>query len=197
MPVPALFAFLTGLLVSAAYSAFIVVFWGLVYIIGCIIIVVQSPKICKGIFAGSCGLGSMVGGALTAVTSAAMGMTRLGAATGLLGSGAIGQAVSAALDVPLPGGNAAGSHRAPKPSGTESSAAVTGEQGSKPPPASMEAILATGTPTENSQASGAVSRNLTGRERRSAPASARPPAGTILGVDGQPMDVSKPGANDP
>jgi hypothetical protein len=156
---PAVFAFLTGLLVSAAYSAFIVVFWGLVYIIGCIIIVVQSPKICKGIFAGSCGLGSMVGGALTAVTSAAMGMTRLGTATGLLGSGTVGQAVSAALDVPLPGGNAVGSHRAPKPAGAESSAA-TSEQGSKPPPASMEAILATSVPATNNHATGGVSRLL-------------------------------------
>src|ERR1039458_7886501 len=94
-------AFLTGMLVSAVYPAAVVIFWGLVYMIGCILIVVKSPKICKGIFAGSCGLGAMVGGALTSVTAAAMGMGKLGVAIGAFGSGKIGQAASAVFAVPV------------------------------------------------------------------------------------------------
>jgi hypothetical protein len=156
LPFPVI-AFLTGTLVSAAYSALIVIFWGLVYVIGCIIIVVHSPKICKGIFAGSCSLGLMVGGALTAVTSAAMGIGRVGAATGAFGSGKIGQAASTVFDVPLPGGDAA---RPNKRADVESAADGASQPGSRPPPASMEAILATGAPTTGHHAMGAASRLL-------------------------------------
>jgi hypothetical protein len=146
-------AFLTGMLVSAVYSAAIVIFWGLVYMIGCVLIVVKSPKICKGIFAGSCGLGAMVGGALTSVTAAAMGMGKLGVATGVFGSGKVGQAASVAFDAPLPGGAAARS-------GPASTSGGTSQPGSQPTPASMEAILATRAPIATYQATGSVSRNL-------------------------------------
>jgi hypothetical protein len=154
-------AFLTGMLVSVVYSAAIVIFWGLVYMIGCILIVVKSPKICKGIFAGSCGLGAMVGGALTSVTAAAMGMGKLGVATGAFGSGKVGQAASVAFDVPLPGGTAAKkSASKTDSSGTESAFGGASRSGSQPPPASMEAILATNAPTTNHQATGGVSSRL-------------------------------------
>jgi hypothetical protein len=160
LPFPVM-AFFTGMLVSAVYSAAIVIFWGLVYMIGCILIVVKSPKICKGIFAGSCGLGAMVGGALTAVTAAAMGMGKLGVATGAFGSGKFGQAASAAFDVPLPGGAAAKkSASIANSSGTESTSGGAGQSRSQPPPASMEAILATGAPNTNYQSIGAVSSRL-------------------------------------
>jgi len=170
-------AFLTGMLVSAVYSAAIVIFWGLVYMIGCILIVVKSPKICKGIFAGSCGLGAMVGGALTSVTAAAMGMGKLGVATGAFGSGKVGQAASAAFDVPLSGGAAAGTR---KRADTESTVGAS-QSDSKQPPASMEAILATSAPATNHRATGGVSQSVMRRK------SNHPPAGTILGADSQPM----------
>jgi hypothetical protein len=154
-------AFLTGMLVSAVYSAAVVIFWGLVYMIGCILIVVKSPKICKGIFAGACGLGAMVGGALTSVTAAAMGMGKLGVATGAFGAGKVGQAASAAFDVPLPGGAATKKSTAKSgSSGTGSSSGDASRPGSQPPPASMEAILATGTPNTSHRATGGVSSRL-------------------------------------
>jgi hypothetical protein len=160
LPFPVM-AFLTGMLVSAVYSAAIVIFWGLVYMIGCILIVVKSPKICKGIFAGSCGLGAMVGGALTSVTAAAMGMGKLGVATGAFGSGKVGQAASAAFDVPLPGGAAAKKSASKSDSsGMGSSSGDASQPGSQPPPASMEAILATGVPNTNYHSVGAVSSRL-------------------------------------
>jgi hypothetical protein len=160
LPFP-VFAFLTGMLVSAVYSAAIVIFWGLVYMIGCILIVVKSPKICKGIFAGSCGLGAMVGGALMSVTAAAMGMGKLGVATGAFGSGKVGQAASAAFDVPLPGGAAVKKSASKSDSsGTGSSSGDASQSGSQPPPASMEAILATGAPATNHRATGGVSKRL-------------------------------------
>jgi hypothetical protein len=167
LPFPVM-AFLTGMLVSAVYSAAIVIFWGLMYMIGCILIVVKSPKICKGIFAGSCGLGAMVGGALTSVTAAAMGMGKLGVATGAFGSGKVGQAASAAFDVPLPGG-AATKKSASKSdsSGTGSSSGDASPSGSQPPSASMEAILATGAPVSHHQATGSVSRGLAKRRFKS------------------------------
>jgi hypothetical protein len=154
-------AFLTGMLVSAVYSASIVIFWALVYMIGCILIVVKSPKICKGIFAGSCGLGAMVGGALTSVTAAAMGMGKLGVATGAFGSGKVGQAASAAFDVPLPGGAATKkSTSTSSSSGPESASGGASQPGSKQPPASMEAILATNAPATNHSSTGGVSSRL-------------------------------------
>ncbi len=148
-------AFLTGMLVSSVYSAAIVIFWGVVYMIGCVLIVVKSPKICKGIFAGSCGLGAMVGGALTSVAAAAMGMGKLGVATGAFGSGKFGQAASAAFDVPLPGGTAA-----KKSTSTSNPSGGASQSGSQPPPASMEAILATSAPVANHRATGGVSKRL-------------------------------------
>jgi hypothetical protein len=157
LPFPVI-AFLTGMLVSAAYSAAVVIFWGLVYMIGCILIVVKSPKICKGIFAGSCGLGAMVGGALTSVTAAAMGMGKLGVATGAFGSGKFGQAASAAFDVPLPGGAATKS----APASTSGGAS---QPGSQKPPASMEAILATNAPSTNHRSTGGVSACLRSRSK--------------------------------
>jgi hypothetical protein len=160
LPFPVI-AFLSGVLVSAVYSAAIVIFWGLVYMIGCILIVIKSPKICKGIFAGSCGLGAMVGAALTSVTAAAMGMGRLGVATGAFGSGKIGQAASATFDVPLPKSDAAKkTGSTSNSSGTESASGDASQSGSKLPPASMEAILATRAPIATHQATGSVSRNL-------------------------------------
>jgi hypothetical protein len=160
LPFPVI-AFLTGMLVSAVYSAAIVIFWGLVYMIGCILIVVKSPKICKGIFAGSCGLGAMVGGALTSVTAAAMGMGKLGVATGAFGAGKVGQAASAAFDVPLPGGAATKkSTSKSNSSGTESSSGDANQSGSQLPLASMEAILATGVPNTNYHSVGVVSSRL-------------------------------------
>jgi hypothetical protein len=153
MPPFPIIAFLTGMLVSAVYPAAIVIFWGLVYVTGCIIIVVKSPKICKGIFAGSCSLGLLVGGALTAVTSAAMGLGRVGAATGAFGAGTLGQAASTIFDVPLPGSDAAGP-------GKQAGTGGASQPGSKPRPASMEAILATGAPTTGHQAMGGASRLL-------------------------------------
>jgi hypothetical protein len=159
LPFPVI-AFLTGMLVSAVYSAFLVIFWGLVYVIGCIIIVIKSPKICKGIFAGSCNLSLMVGGALTAVTSAAMGLGKFGAATGAFGSGKIGQAASTVFDVPLPGGGAARPRPTPKKSSTESISGDDSRSGPKQPPASMEAILATSAPSTSHQATGGVSKRL-------------------------------------
>jgi hypothetical protein len=149
------------MLVSAVYSAAVVIFWGLVYMIGCILIVVKSPKICKGIFAGSCNLGLMVGGALTSVAAAAMGIGKLGVATGAFGSGKIGQAASVAFDVALPGGHAAKkSASGSNPSGTESASGGASQAGSQQPPASMEAILATNAPTTNHQMPGRVSQRL-------------------------------------
>jgi hypothetical protein len=168
MIIPPVFAVLNGMLVSAAYSALTVVFWGLVYVIGCVLIVVMSPKICKGIFAGSCGLGSLVGNGLTAVTSAALGAAKFGAATGLLGSGNMGQAASTVLDIPLPGGAAAGSGRAPKTSGAESAGGAH-QQASRQSSASMEAILATGVPAANHRATGGVSRLLKRRAKTTNP----------------------------
>jgi hypothetical protein len=163
LPFPVI-AFLTGMLVSAVYSAAVVIFWGLVYMIGCILIVVKSPKMCKGIFAGSFGLGAMVGGALTSVTAAAMGMGKLGVATGAFGSGKIGQAASVAFDVPLPGGDPARPRPAPKrPPGIESVASGDSQSGSQQPPASMEAILATGAPAATHHVAGAVSQRLARR----------------------------------
>jgi hypothetical protein len=153
-------AFLTGMLVSAVYSASVVIFWGLVYMIGCILIVIKSPKICKGIFAGSCGLGAMVGGALTSVTAAAMGVGKFGVATGAFGSGKIGQAASTVFDVPLPGSEATRPRPAPKRPGTEAVAGGISQPGSNQSPASMEAILATGAPTTNRQPLGGVSKRL-------------------------------------
>ncbi|HWZ95599.1 MAG TPA: hypothetical protein VNW30_10430 [Opitutaceae bacterium] len=158
-PLPVI-AFLTGMLVAAAYSALVVIFWGVVYIIGCVLIVVKSPKICKGIFAGSCNLGLMVGGALTAVTSAAMGMGKLGVAMGAFGAGRIGQAASTVFDVPLPGGGAAKPKPLPKRPGDEPASGGASQPGMGQPPASMEAILATGGPTTNHQAMGGVLRRL-------------------------------------
>jgi hypothetical protein len=158
-------ALLTGMLVSAVYSAAVVIFWGLVYMIGCILIVVKSPKICKGIFAGSCGLGTMVGGALTSVTAAAMGMGKLGVATGAFGSGKVGQAASVAFDVPLSGSAAAKkSDSTSNSSGTDSSSGVVSRSGSQPPPASMEAILATRAPATTHQAMGGVSQRFAKRK---------------------------------
>jgi hypothetical protein len=154
LPFPVV-AFLTGMLVSAVYSAAVVIFWGVAYMIGCILIVVKSPKICKGIFAGSCGLGAMVGGALTSITASAMGVGKLGVATGAFGSGKFGQAASAAFDVPLPGGAAA-----KKSASTSNLSGGASPPGSQPPPASMEAILATGAPNTNYQSMGAVSSRL-------------------------------------
>jgi hypothetical protein len=161
LPFPVM-AFLTGMLVSAVYSAAVVIFWGVAYMIGCILIVVKSPKICKGIFAGSCGLGAMVGGALTSVTASAMGMGKLGVATGAFGSGKFGQAASAAFDVPLPGGAAAKKSTSTSNSaGPESTAGGAGQPGSQKPPASMEAILATRAPiAANHRAMGGVSKRL-------------------------------------
>jgi hypothetical protein len=169
---PPLIAFLTGMLLPTVYPALLVIFWGLVYVIGCIIIVVKSPKICRGIFAGSCNLGLIVGGALTAVTSAAMGLGQFGVATGAFGSGKVGQAASTVFDVPLPGGDADGPSPAQKRSGSESAAGGASQPGSKQPSASMEAILATGTPGTSHQANGGVSQSLAGRKSR------RPPAGS-------------------
>jgi hypothetical protein len=174
------FAFLTGMVVSAVYSAAIVIFWGLAYMIGCILIVVKSPKICKGIFAGSCGLGAMVGGALTSVTAAAMGMGKLGVATGAFGSGKIGQAASTVFDVPLPTSGGAKPRPAPKRPSPESASGDASQSGSKQPPASMEAILATGTPTTaNHQAMGGVSQRLA--KRKSQIPKVQTPKGTSNG----------------
>jgi hypothetical protein len=129
--------------------------------IGCILIVVKSPKICKGIFAGSCGLGAMVGGALTSVAAAAMGMGKLGVATGAFGSGKVGQAASTVFDVPLPGiAVAKKSVSTTDSSGTESASGGASPSGAQPPPASMEAILATNAPTSNHRATGGVSKRL-------------------------------------
>jgi len=156
LPFPVI-AFLSGMLVSAVYSAAVVIFWGLVYMIGCILIVVKSPKMCKGIFAGSCSLGAMVGGALTSVAAAAMGVGKLGVATGAFGSGKIGQAASAAFDVPLPGGDATKkSASKSNPSGTEPAS------GGASQPDSMEAILATRAPATDHQTPGRVSQSLAG-----------------------------------
>ena len=149
--------------------------------IGCIIIVVKSPKICKGIFAGSCNLGLMAGGALMAVASAAMGMGKFGVVTGVFGTGTIGQAASTVFDVPLPGGAAAKPRPAPKRSNNESASGDAGYPSSKQPAASMEAILATDAPATNHPTTGGVSRSLARRKPR------HPPAGTIHGVDGQPL----------
>jgi hypothetical protein len=169
-------AFLTGMLASAVYSAAVVIFWGLVYMIGCILIVLKSPKMCKGIFAGSCGLGAMVGGALTSVAAAAMGTGKLGVATGAFGSGKIGQAASVAFDVPLPGGDAAKkSASKSNPSGTESASGGASQPGSNQPPVSMEAILATGTPAAPHQAMGGVSSRL---KRKSQIPKGQTPKGT-------------------
>jgi hypothetical protein len=160
LPLFPVICFLTGMLVSAAYSALIVIFWGLVYVIGCIIFVVKSPKICKGIFAGSSSLGLMVGSALTAVTSAAMGMGGVGVATGAFGSGKIGQAASTVFDVPLPEGDAIKPRPTPKRSNNESASGGVNQPGSKQSSASMEAILATDAPATNHPATGGVSRSL-------------------------------------
>ncbi len=162
LPFPVI-AFLTGMLVSAVYSALLVIFWGLVYVVGCIIIVIKSPKICKGIFAGSCNLGLMVGSVLTAVTSAAMGLGGVGVATGAFGSGKIGQTASTVFDVPLPGDEVTKPRPAPKRSDPESTAGGASQPGSRPPPASMEAILATDAPTTGHQAMGGASRSVARR----------------------------------
>jgi len=141
-------------LIEGAFKAALASFFELVYFVGCILIVVMSPKICKGIFAGSCGLGALIGGALTAVTAAAMGLGRVGVATGAFGSGKIGQIASTVFDGSSRGGRATKVDPAPDPPGPDSTAG-----GSRP--ASMEAILATGTPAaKHPQAFGGVSGSL-------------------------------------
>jgi len=159
-------AFLNGIIVSAVYSAFVVIFWSLAYVVGCVLIVVMSPKICKGIFAGFCGLGSMIGGALTSATQAAMGMGWVGVATGAFGSGSIGQAASTIFDVPLPG---SGGTVAPSPAPTPSGAQPSTDGTAQNPPASKEAILATSTPATGHQSMGAVSQSLAGRSGANRP----------------------------
>jgi hypothetical protein len=148
--------------IAGAFKAALAVFFCAVYFVGCILIVVVSPKICKGIFAGSCGLGALVGGALTAITATAMGMGRIGVATGAFGSGTLGQIASGLFDTRR-GGRVSPDIPTPDPSDDDSLAGVVGGPGAKRQPVSMEAILATGVPAANRRTAGGVSQHLAGR----------------------------------
>jgi hypothetical protein len=174
---------LTVLRIFVSYSAVYVVFCGLVYFIGCIIIVVLSPKICKALFAGSSAIGSLVGGALTAVAAGAIGATGFAGATGMLGSGGLGKAASSISGISSPAGSSPGPDPTAGPLGQSKSVGVKS-------PGAEEAAIATGLSKKESPRRGVVSQSTPEPTQKGGSSPGPQPAGTIPDVNNQPMNVS-------